>query len=236
MPIIYTYPKVIPAADDLVVLSDASASGKPTKNATAQDIANLDPDNTLAEVLAAGNSATNNIALTGDFTGTGNITRTGNITLTGAQTISTTLGVTGLSTLASVDINGGNIDGTVIGATTDAAGTFTNLVASTLDGVVGSVTPQAGTFTTLTASGNLTVDTNVLHVNATSDSVGIGTASPNAAAVLDVASTSKGLLLPRMDQTQRQAMANVAGMLVWDTTNSKMYVNNGGGWDSVDVS
>jgi len=215
MPIIYTYPTVTPATDDLVLLSDTSASGKPTKNATAQTIADLDPDNTLAEVLAAGNSATNNIALTGNFTGTGDITRTGNITLTGAQTISTTLGVSGLATLANVDINGpGNIDNVSIG----------------------QATPQPGTFTTLTASGNLTVDTNVLHANATSDSVGIGTASPNAAAVLDVTSTSKGLLLPRMDQTQRQAMANVAGMLVWDTTNSKMYVNNGGGWDSVDVS
>ena len=66
--------------------------------------------------------------------------------------------------------------------------------------------------------------------------VGIGTTSPNAAAILDVTSTSKGLLLPRMDQTQKQAMANVAGMLVWDTTNTKLCVNNGSGWLDVDVS
>ena len=174
---ITSYPTVTPAAGDLVLLSDVSGTNNPTKTATASSLAALDPDNTLAEVLAAGNSATNNIVLTGDFTGSGNITRTGNITLTGAQTISTTLGVTGtttlgvlslssisggwtnagntiadLGTVTTADINGGNIDGTIIGATTDAAGTFTNLVTSTMDGIVGSVTPQAGTFTTLTAT------------------------------------------------------------------------------------
>ena len=48
-------------------------------------------------------------------------------------TIAGTLGVTGLSTLASVDINGGNIDATVIGAATPAAATVTTLVATTAD-------------------------------------------------------------------------------------------------------
>ena len=48
-------------------------------------------------------------------------------------TIAGTLGVTGLSTLASVDINGGNIDGTVIGGATPAAATITTLVATTAD-------------------------------------------------------------------------------------------------------
>jgi len=45
----------------------------------------------LADVLLAGNSATNNIVLTGDFTGTGNITRTGTVTITGG--ISSTLSI-----------------------------------------------------------------------------------------------------------------------------------------------
>ena len=41
MPIIYTYPTVTPASSDLVLLSDVSASGKPTKTATASSIADL---------------------------------------------------------------------------------------------------------------------------------------------------------------------------------------------------
>tara|TARA_Y100000592_G_scaffold9874_1_gene13979 strand:- start:3218 stop:4075 length:858 start_codon:yes stop_codon:yes gene_type:complete len=285
MAIIYTYPSGPSPlqGDELIVISDVNNNNN-TKNITTQAIADLDPDNTLAEVLAAGNSATNNIVLTG------------NITLTGAQTISTTLDVTGtttlgvlslssisgnwtnagntiadlgtvttadinggtwqgtidgswtaagqtcadLGTVTTADINGGSIDGTVIGATTDAAGTFTNLVASTLDGIVGSVTPQAGTFTTLTASGNLTVDTNVLHVNATSDNVGIGTASPNAGAILDVQSTTKAFKLPVMSTAQRNTLSstygNVKGMLVYDDDTNQMWLNNGSGWLSVDVS
>ena len=41
MPIIYTYPTITPASSDLVLLSDVSASGKPTKTATASSIADL---------------------------------------------------------------------------------------------------------------------------------------------------------------------------------------------------
>ena len=54
-------------------------------------------------------------------------------------TIAGTLGVTGLSTLASVDINGGNIDATVIGAATPAAATVSSLVAATADINAGTI-------------------------------------------------------------------------------------------------
>ena len=50
--------------------------------------------------------------------------------LAGNALVGGTIGVTGLSTLASVDINGGNIDGTTIGSTTAADGNFTNTSAS----------------------------------------------------------------------------------------------------------
>ena len=53
-------------------------------------------------------------------------------------TIAGTLGVTGLSTLASVDINGGNIDGTIIGAATPAAVTATTVTSTA--GITGNVT------------------------------------------------------------------------------------------------
>lgn len=48
--------------------------------------------------------------------------------------------------------------------------------------------------------------------------VGIGTATPNATSVLDVSSTTKGLLAPRMTTAQRIAIATPAnGLLVFDT-------------------
>ena len=47
-----------------------------------------------------------------------------NNTVTGNFTVGNNLTVSGTSTLATVDINAGNIDGTTIGAATPAAGTF----------------------------------------------------------------------------------------------------------------
>ena len=70
---------------------------------------------------------------------------------------------TGTVTIPTVDINAGAIDGTTIGASSAAAGTFTNLVATsadinggTVDGAtIGGSSAGAGTFTNLTASGTV---------------------------------------------------------------------------------
>ena len=48
--------------------------------------------------------------------------------------------------------------------------------------------------------------------------VGVGTTTPHASAVLDITSTTQGLLFPRMTQTQRDAIASPAsGLLIWCT-------------------
>ena len=64
------------------------------------------------------------------------------------------------SVLTTADINGGTVDGAVVGGTTPAAGTFTSLVATTadinagtVDAVLGGTTPAAATVTTLNATG-----------------------------------------------------------------------------------
>ncbi|MFL5752333.1 MAG: hypothetical protein ACJ76F_02925 [Bacteroidia bacterium] len=50
------------------------------------------------------------------------------------------------------------------------------------------------------------------------NNVGIGTTTPNASAMLDVSSTSKGMLAPRMTTAQRVAItAPTDGLLVYDT-------------------
>ena len=52
--------------------------------------------------------------------------------------------------------------------------------------------------------------------------VGIGTATPNASAQLDISSTSKGLLLPRLTTAQINAIANPEpGLLVFNTDTKK---------------
>lgn len=54
--------------------------------------------------------------------------------------------------------------------------------------------------------------------------VGIGTTTPNASSVLDVASTTQGLLAPRMTTVQRNAIVTPAnGLLVFDTTENAFY-------------
>lgn len=58
--------------------------------------------------------------------------------------------------------------------------------------------------------------------------VGIGTSSPNTSALLDLTSTTKGFLAPRMTTTQRDAIASPAtGLLIFNTTNSRMEVFSG---------
>ena len=46
------------------------------------------------------------------------------------------------------------------------------------------------------------------------NNVGIGTTTPNASAALDVSSTGKGLLIPRMLSSQRSAIASPATVLL----------------------
>lgn len=53
----------------------------------------------------------------------------------------------------------------------------------------------------------------------------------NASALLELTSTTKGLLLPRMTTAQRTAMANVGGMMVYDTDLLQFFGNNGTTWN-----
>lgn len=64
--------------------------------------------------------------------------------------------------------------------------------------------------------------------------VGIGTTNPNASALLDVSSVTKGLLPPRMTTTQRNAIASPsAGLLIYNTTTNKLNVYTGSVWEAV---
>ena len=63
--------------------------------------------------------------------------------------------------------------------------------------------------------------------------VGIGTATPAASAKLDITSTTQGFLPPRMDSTQRNAIASPAtGLTIYNTTIKAFQVYNGTAWFS----
>lgn len=56
-------------------------------------------------------------------------------------------------------------------------------------------------------------------------SLGIGTTSPNSSSLLDVTSTTKGFLPPRMTTTQRDAIASpVEGLVIYNLTTHKLNV------------
>lgn len=61
--------------------------------------------------------------------------------------------------------------------------------------------------------------------------VGIGTTSPDASAVLDIASTTKGLLIPRLTNDEMNAVSSPAtGLQIFNTTNSAIYFYDGSAW------
>lgn len=68
------------------------------------------------------------------------------------------------------------------------------------------------------------------------NNVGIGTTTPNASAALDVTSTTQGMLVPRMTEAQRGAIAApvATGLLVYQTDGTAgFYFYNGTGWTSL---
>jgi hypothetical protein len=59
--------------------------------------------------------------------------------------------------------------------------------------------------------------------------VGINTTTPDASAALDVTSTNKGVLVPRMNQSQRAGISNPAtGLLIWQTDGTSGFYYNAG--------
>lgn len=67
--------------------------------------------------------------------------------------------------------------------------------------------------------------------------VGIGTASPNSSAALDITSTNKGVLIPRISTTQRNAISNpAAGLLVFDTDKGTVMFFDGTSWRALSFS
>jgi hypothetical protein len=181
------------------ITSSGTITGNVVGNVTGNVTGNLTGDVTGDVTGDLTGDVTGDVTgnLTGNATGnvTGNVTGnlTGNVTgnVTGDLTGNVTS--TGSSSLATVDINGGAIDGTVIGANSAEAGSFTTLnttgqatlATADINGgtadnvVVGGATPNAVTGTTITANtgfsgpltGNVTGNTAGVHTGAVTGNV-----------------------------------------------------------------
>jgi hypothetical protein len=64
--------------------------------------------------------------------------------------------------------------------------------------------------------------------------IGIGTTSPNAAALLHLASTTKGFLPPVMTVAQKTAISSPPeGLVVYDSDLQKLCVFTGSAWETL---
>jgi len=138
---------VLVATDKKIQLRDTAIS----INSSTDGQLDIDADGEVE--IATGTLDVN--ATTTDISGT--------LTVGGTLTASSGGSLTGtwsnLGTVTTVDINGGTVDGAVIGGASAAAGTFTTLVATSLNSTaIGNSSASTGAFTTLTASTSLNVN------------------------------------------------------------------------------
>jgi hypothetical protein len=77
----------------------------------------------------------------------------------------------------------------------------------------------------------------VLLTATTYAQVGVGTTTPDASSALDITSTTKGLLIPRMTETQRDAISSPAtGLMIYQTDGTVgFYYYNGTQWIIVGI-
>ena len=89
----------------------------------------------------------------------------------------------------------------------------------------------AGSMIFAGASGVYTQDNSNFFWDNSNKALGIGTATPAATSVLDLTSTAKGFLPPRMTTTQRNAITSPAtGLVIYNTSTNVLNNFNGTSW------
>ena len=74
-------------------------------------------------------------------------------------------------------------------------------------------------------------------LNALSQNVGICTETPDNSAILDIQSTEKGLLIPRLTTIQRNnIVAPINGLIIFDTDEKKICYHNSIEWICIDTN
>ena len=149
----------IPGTLDVTGAVDIDSTLNVDGAATFQDNLTINADN--KELSIQNNSGSAKFTVDTD---NGNTVIAGTLSVTGDSTFSGGVTGNGTTTLSTVDINGGAIDGTTIGANSAGPGTFTNGTIATadinggnIDGTtIGASSAAAGSFTTVNASGTIT--------------------------------------------------------------------------------
>ena len=155
------------------------------------------------------------------------------------------------NTVTSAKIQDGTITNDDISASANIADTKLATISTAgkvsgnaiTSGTIGgsTVIHTSGTITTtnhlsannITASGTISAAGNIISLG----QVGIGTSSPHTSSVLDIVSTSAGVLIPRMSQAQRNAIsAPAVGLQIYNTTTNELNYFNGTAWQALGVA
>ena len=210
-----------------VVSSGGATPALSITAATSSDAGSMSAaDKTKLDGIAAG--ATNYTHPTGD----GNLhvlatstTNNGKVLTAGATAGSLSWETPTIGTVTSIDVSGGTTGLTSSGGPVTSSGTIT--LAGTLAVANGGTGTTNGSITgtsalTFTAGGsnqNVTLTPSGTGNTLLNGNVGVGTASPNASAKVEISSTTQGFLPPRMSKAQQDAIVSpVAGLQIWCTS------------------
>ena len=138
---------------------------------------------------------------------------TGILQVGGATQINNNLTVTGLAQFNATNITGSStLNDLIVTNNTNIGGSLTVSGTTLLNSL--DITNDLNLFGNLTVGGTTQLN-NTLNVTG---QVGIGTTTPEVSSILDVSSTTKGLLTPRMTEIQKNAISSPAtGLLLYQT-------------------
>ena len=134
----------------------------------------------------------------------------------------------------------GNGSGNAMTTGADNIGIGVNAMSTSTAGGRNLVISASGAVPSTTGSNQLNIGNVLWGVNCSGTGttaagrLGIGTTAPNASAILDLTSTTQGLLLPRMTTTEINAIGSpAAGLTVYNTTLALICFYNGTAWQKV---
>jgi len=223
-------------ADLAVVQSDIQALESAPPSASASDLAFVQSE---LQELALSPAPRSGVAPPSEGgTGTSTQFTAGSVVFAGASGVYTQDNANLFWNDTTNDLGVGTIPS---GAKLDVAGLIRSRTgAATLDvnhdGVNGSVQSSSDLLLYANGASSLVSHTNSIERMriTSSGNVGVGTGSPNASAILDVQSTTKGFRLPNMTTTQKNAISSpAAGLMVFDTTLAKACVYSGTAWQTI---